>query len=306
MNQAKMDRLVQEALEIAREDAQEVGALGFMARAMAMATMPHSETPGQCFERRNGAFSLSMVAGPKTGLPYGSLPRLLIAWLTTEIVKTKKRKLMLGPSLAAFMDDLGVTPVSGRWGTKTRLRDQMKRLFGCSIYSGWGTKKIEVMHHINVMDSYELWWDPQVETQQTLWRSNITLSRHFYEELRKYPVPIDLRVLAALRKSPLAIDIYTWLTHRVSYLAEKTRVSWLGLQTQFGTGYNFDPQGQRDFRRAFRNELKCVTTFYTEADIDELGNHLIVKPCKTHIVSMHRIPKKAVPCGKPGDNPVEN
>ncbi len=31
-------------------------------------------------------------------------------------------------------------------------------------------------------------------------------------------VPIDLRALNALKGSPLALDIYSWLTYRMSYL----------------------------------------------------------------------------------------
>jgi hypothetical protein len=30
-----------------------------------------------------------MVAHPRVGLPYGSVPRLLMSWLTTEALRTK-------------------------------------------------------------------------------------------------------------------------------------------------------------------------------------------------------------------------
>ena len=54
-----------------------------MARAMVQATLPHRKVQGNEFERRNGAFTLSLMAPAKIGLPYGSIPRLLLAWVTT-------------------------------------------------------------------------------------------------------------------------------------------------------------------------------------------------------------------------------
>ena len=64
-------------------------------------------------------------------LPFGNLPRLILAWLCTEAVRTQSRVIVLGTSMAKFLKTLGVYTTSGE--TQTRLRNQMKRLFG---YSG--------------------------------------------------------------------------------------------------------------------------------------------------------------------------
>ena len=85
-----------------------------------------------------------MQAGPENKLPYGSLPRLLLAWVCTEAVRTHRRELILGRSLSEFMRKLDLSPDSGGGrGERTRLRHQMKRLFRCTIsmiYAGraWG------------------------------------------------------------------------------------------------------------------------------------------------------------------------
>ncbi|WP_199224767.1 hypothetical protein [Falsochrobactrum shanghaiense] len=60
------------------EAAKEAGALGFIARAMVQATMPHSKADGNEFTCTNGAYTLSMLAPSRIGLPYGSIPRLLL------------------------------------------------------------------------------------------------------------------------------------------------------------------------------------------------------------------------------------
>ena len=55
-----------------------------------------------------------------------SLPRLLLAWVSTEVVRTQSRELILGSSLAEFMRKLGISSDSGgSRGERTRLRNQM-------------------------------------------------------------------------------------------------------------------------------------------------------------------------------------
>ena len=105
---------------------------GFMARTMALCSLPRTN-PGNRhqYTRANGPFKLVMVAGADNKLPYGNLPRLLLAWLCTEAVRTQSRVLVLGPSLAKFMKTLGVYNSGGQ--PQTRLRNQMKRLFGCTV-----------------------------------------------------------------------------------------------------------------------------------------------------------------------------
>ncbi|MCH6556231.1 MAG: phosphoenolpyruvate carboxylase, partial [Chloroflexi bacterium] len=77
-----------------------------MARVLVQTTLPHRKQSGTEFVRTNGALTLTMLAPSSTGLPYGSIPRLLLAWLTTEAVRTKERKIVMGHSLSDFMREL--------------------------------------------------------------------------------------------------------------------------------------------------------------------------------------------------------
>ena len=106
--------------------------LGFMARTMALCSLPRTNPGNRLqYKRVNGPFTLGMIAGLGNKLPFGNLPRLILAWLCTEVVRTGSREIVLGKSLSDFMRALGVYSSSG--GKYTRLRNQMKRLFGCTV-----------------------------------------------------------------------------------------------------------------------------------------------------------------------------
>ena len=54
-----------------------------------------------------------MIAGGENRLPFGNLPRLLLAWVCSEAVRTQSRDLVLGRSLYEFMHKLGLEDRSG-------------------------------------------------------------------------------------------------------------------------------------------------------------------------------------------------
>jgi hypothetical protein len=85
-----------------------------MARILVQATLPHSRPETHEFERVNGRFTLYMNAPPSVGLPYGSYPRLALAWLSTEAVRTRNREIELGPTFSSFMQFV-VARQGGGW-----------------------------------------------------------------------------------------------------------------------------------------------------------------------------------------------
>ena len=106
--------------------------LGFMARLLALCSLPRTN-PGNRhqYKRVNGPFRLYMQAGPETKLPFGTNPRLILAWVCTEAVRTGSRDIVLGRSLSEFMRKLGISSTDGRG--QARLRNQMERLFSCNV-----------------------------------------------------------------------------------------------------------------------------------------------------------------------------
>ncbi len=282
-NRANIDKFITEALAIEEKEAQEAGALGYMARALTQATMPHKKTEGTEFVRRNGNFTLTMLAPSETGLPYGSIPRLLVAWVTTEAVRTKSPLLELGPSMSGFMAELGLTPTGGRWGTITRLKDQTTRLFSSSVSCIYKDNRQTGIYNVKIVDKALLWWNPKSPDQAPLWQSTIELNHNFYEEVTENPVPVDMRALKALKRSPLALDTYCWLTHRMSYLRRSIVIPWGALQLQFGSNYADTPQGRHKFKTKFLEQLRAVLVVYPSANVEQADRGLLLKPGTTHI-----------------------
>lgn len=274
-----IERLITDALAIETEAAQDAGALGFMARMMVQATLPHSKVEGPEFERRNGAFSLHLLAPARIGLPYGVIPRLLLAWITTEAVRTQSRELELGDSLSGFMRELGMVPTGGRWGSITRLRDQTGRLFASTVRAVYKDDEKQAQAAYMLAERSVLWWDAKKPDQAALWRSTVMLTEPFFREIVEHPVPVDMRAMKALKKSPMALDIYCWLTYRASYAKKPSTVPWAALAVQFGSDYG----RLRDFRDAFTRELRKVATVYAGAQFETSEHGLLVKPSTPHI-----------------------
>jgi hypothetical protein len=105
------------------------------------------------------------------------------------------------------------------------------------------------------------------------------LSERFYSELVQHPVPIDLRAVRALRQSPMALDVYSWLTWRFYALSRRTQIPWEALQMQFGT----EIKSIRKFRQTFNDALKQVLTVYPAAKVEPTTSSLILLPSNTSI-----------------------
>ena len=281
ISDAALDRLISDALAIEAEEALKAGALGFMARALVQATLPHKRVVGNEFTRRNGAFTLNLLAPSAVGLPYGTVPRLLLAWLTTEAVRTRSRDLVLGDSLSSFMRELDMMPTGGRWGSITRLKTQTQRLFSTTVDCFYTSEERTGMVGYRIADRAMLWWHPKAPDQAALWQSTVSLSEPFFREVVEHPVPVDMRALRALKRSPMALDMYAWLTYRMSYLSRTTEIPWGALAAQFGSDY----ARLRDFKGAFLGELRKVLAVYPAARAAEGDRGLVLKPSRPHIAA---------------------
>jgi hypothetical protein len=287
----RRDRNAQAILSVAEalhnECAVDADALGFMAKMLVQTTLPHRAHPGKQYTRTDGDVTLSITDLGSAGLPYGAYPRLILIWMTTEALRTGERRLELGRSLSSFMGQLGLQCTGGHWGTIPRFRGQMERLFGAAISTRWRHDRSGQSNtggsNLLLAEEFDLWWTPQKLPQEPLAKSSVTLSQKFFEQLIEAPVPLDLRAIKALKRSPLSLDLYAWATRRVSYLKRPLRISWASFQLSFGAGYAETPQGRSRFRgnaiEAF-HRVKCV---YPQLKIEIQKDGVLLHPSLTHI-----------------------
>lgn len=284
MNEHNLKKFLSKVEYMEEAEAYEAGRIGYAAQTLIQATLPHSDPKQTYFERRNGDLTLSISANPNIGLPYGIYPRLILAWVVTEAVKTKSPELIFGSSFNQFMRKLDLVSTGGRHGTIAPVKKQMHRLFSSAISFDW-TKKdsFSTGGVISIASKYMLWWDTKNPAQGSLLNSTVTLNTDFFNHIIEKPVPIDLGAIAILKSSCVALDLYCWLTYKMFSLKKETRLSWKGLQEQLGANYANTKQGRYNFKEKLKEQLPKVLTVYHEARVTVDENGLIMRPSATHV-----------------------
>ena len=257
---------------------------GFLGRTMALCSLPRSNPGNQTqYVRQNGPYTLVMSAVGLHKLPFGTNPRLILAWVCTEAVRTQSRDIVLGRSLSEFMRKLGISSTDGRG--QARLRNQMNRLFGCSVQLNYTAEGRETSATALVAELTDFWWNPKHPDQTGLWESKVRLSEAFFNEIVSHPVPLDMNTLKALKRSPLGLDLYLWLTYRIFALTTPQRLTWRQLYRQFGV----DPAKASDHRTVqnFRSrtvyELKKIKLAWPDLNYSTAPGVLILSPSRPTI-----------------------
>jgi hypothetical protein len=296
----QLDRFITQGLALEERSLLErQEARGYMAHALIQATLPHSDPgPVPLWGRRNGRVSLSIQPGAyfdsrgqaiQIGLPFGSFPRIVLAMLVSEAVRTKSRRIYLGDSITDFFRRIEreerVQLRGGPRGELARFREQMRRLLSARVAIHYDTPGAFGFDYLQVADKGMLLWDPANPGQRALFQSYIELAERFYEEAVRNPVPIDLDALRVLRRSPLAIDIFLALSLRFYSLTKDDLIPWSALQAQFGADYS----RQRAFREKFKQQLERVKLVYPAARAEVLTEGLRLQPSPTYVPK--RLPK---------------
>jgi len=287
------------ALLIHERGPAEAGTIGYSARFLVQTTLPHRDPGGvEAWSRKNGNFSLTLQPGmisgvdgksKSIGLPFGSIPRLILTWISTEVKIKKSREIIIDDSMSSFMKILGMGVTGGKNGSIQRFKEQMNRLFGMSIFlydegaPFLGDQTIKGAR-IQVAKSYHLSWNKNSAQKD---KSYVILDQDFFDRIIERPIPIDIRALKTLKGSPLALDLYSWLTYRYSYLGKKTLIPWRDLVKQLGSEFSNTPQGIQGFKRATLRSLQKINAFW-QINVDIQKDHLVLHPQSPHVKKIGR------------------
>ena len=264
--------------------------IGYMARLMALCSLPRTN-PGHRhqYKRVNGPYKLIMIAGGDNKLPFGHIPRLLLAWVCTEAVRTQSRELLLGKTLSDFMRLVGIDPAGASFA---RVRNQMNRLFGCSItliyQDAIGSSRVSSY----VADQHDFWWSHVKPVDRGQWQSHIVLGERFFDEIIRNPLPLDMHILKALSRSSLGLDLYQWLNYRTFGLDHPLRLSWKQIYTQFGANpaHAGDHEIVNSFRKQALRELIKIKVAWPGLDYATPRGTLELLPTSTPSVPPLQFP----------------
>lgn len=251
--------------------------LGFMSRLLLMANLPYRD-PGKeikNWHRKNGNISIDIVSaykdGISLGLPYGAYPRLILAYLITQAVKTQSPMLYLGKSFSQF---LKLTGIEKGGKTYKQLHKQLERTLSASFSWTYRNDKQWSRANIHVSSQSQLWWDKKQPDQQSLWESYIRLNTDFFHEIIRNAVPLDFRVLKVLKNSPLGLDLYMFIVWRAFKIAQPVFISWESLEEQLGGQY----ADLKEFSRKCRFHIKRIQALRPDLNIAFVKGRLCLKP----------------------------
>lgn len=278
-------RLREAGLEIEEEPPERVN---FLHAVLCQVGMPRNSTALRIFERQSGAASMVLEAGRlwRRGqwidqpLPYGTRPRLVMVHISGEAVRTRSRDVEVGHSMREFLQVLGIDTSGGARGGYTMFKKQMEALAACRLTLGMSIGDRDITINTQPITRFEAWLRREGE-QRAMWPGVIELSQPFYDTLLEHAVPLDPRALAAIKHSSLALDIYTWLAHRLWRIHKPSgvKVSWANLKEQFGQEY----ASSKNFKKEFRQALRQVLATYPDARVEDVAGGLLLRPSRPPI-----------------------
>ncbi|KGG81905.1 replication protein [Comamonas thiooxydans] len=257
--------------------------LGYMHSIICQVGLPRSEVQGTSFERISGGAGLLVEAGKlwdgkqfvQQPIPYGPMPRLILAWMNTYAVRFNTPEIPIGDSASEFLRMLGKQTNGGKRGAFTTFKKQVQALSACRMTLGFNANGMAHTYEGKPIKHFEAWL-AATEEQRPLWPGTVTFSEDYYKTLKEHAVPLDLRAFMELKGSALAMDVYAWLAQRLYRVEGKGRtLHWKSLREQFGQEYE-GKEPDKNFKKKFLPALRDVLTVYPQARVKQVNGGILV------------------------------
>lgn len=262
-------------------------------RILIQVMLPYRDPGTPTWRHRNGDVSIRIETGYREdeegedvpcGIPYGGLGRLLLNRITTLACKQGSPVINLGATMRELLYSMDVHASGGRNGRIRYVKDMLDRIFRArvtfitreDVNEGPARKEEQV----RIVREYRLWGEADVPAGS--FEGQATLSPEFFEEVIRHAVPVDERMLAYFQRSPLSMDLYTWLTYRANSTwrtGKAVWVSWEQLWTQFPTEYGC----HHEFARAAKKSLRQIQEVWRSLNVETPRGRLVLHPCRPHV-----------------------
>lgn len=335
-SRAQIERSVARQAKLARiraQSAREARSIGMVPSLFVQTALPHSD-PGDVpvYEARNGNRSLRVRPDfrknadgqfESTGVPYGSIGRIVIAFITTRARLTGKRLVDFGETQAALLRELDMSLSGGENSRRAYLMEQLYRLAHVTItfetvYRGddasagplfeqaergaseegaseerdaersnakirASTDTTVTGRNVALASDYQLWFWQNASGSLDV-DGGFLLSDGFFQEIMRSSVPVDLRKLHALRASPLAMDLYVWCTYRVRDLRRSYRHRPLVVSwDDLHAQFGAGYEVTKEFARWARKSLERVHRVWPELRYETPRGRLVLHPCEPDV-----------------------
>jgi hypothetical protein len=252
----------------------------FLHSVLCQLGLPRNPTGERNFERTSGRVSLSLQAGRSFDgmkwsdqpLPSGTRPRLVLINLCSEAVRRRSADVDIGNSVRDFLRRLNID-TGGE--SMAQFRRQMLALSVCHMTLAVITPKGPAQVDAKPIDAFQAWYTDE-DGQQALWPGHLRLTDKFFNSLVEHAVPLDQEAIGRLQNSALALDVYSWLAHRLCRVREPTGIdlSWGVLKEQFGQEYG----DAKNFKRKFLGAIGKAKGVYADARIEQVSGGLRLLP----------------------------
>lgn len=220
------------------------------------------------------------------GLPYGGIARLIILFVNSMAVKYRSREIELGKSVKEFVENLGYAANYQEGGINDQVLQMLEKLFHTTFVLTKIEKNVSPEGEL-IVEQKDLrfhLFDTKVTLDQI--RNNlkinsnakVVLSDAYFKEIIAHPVPLSFEAIKIIKKSALALDLYSFISYRAN--SNKIVPAKLSaLKKQFA----YEGPTWR-FKIAIERAMKCIERAWPEGSRIILKNDVLLIPrMKTHI-----------------------
>ena len=209
--------------------------------------------------------------------PYGKKARLLMVWISTQVVRQRKhntsRIIMLPSTLRQLMEDLGIH----RKPRKTDYEDFRHQISAISNFHMTITETKTVSEttwqdtkNITLVEQSHIGWSKYTPKGGLTEGSYIQLTPETWDRMtRSTPLSSDMLEILMATGRGTEFDIYAWLSQRVyalnhSHTFQTPLITWSSLQKQMGSNY----AETRNFTTRFKKSLEHVASLWNATLVD--------------------------------------
>lgn len=158
--------------------------MAFTHAVLCQVGLPRSRVAGEHFIRQSGTAWVHVQSGyldegkgpvPQP-VPYGALPRLALAWVSSYALRHKQRDIPIGDSAAEFLRLMGMDDQGARYMT---LRRQMHALAACRLQLGFKGRT----YNGQPIQRFDAWLTNQGANQRALWPGVLLLGADYFGSL---------------------------------------------------------------------------------------------------------------------------